>query len=1120
MTAPAGVAGSLVSGAHAAAMLRATPSPSERRAAGDLLRWWRSVQARCGPATGVRALADIAAAPLAVVLGYTLRRAVAVSETAWIAVLDGGDVAAPLVLTTWGGSLDTAWRLAVRHSLALHTRWCLLFNGTHLRVLDAGRTFARRHLEFELDAALEADAARLVVMLASAESLRPSPHASGAARLDAIVAASDANGLRVCGALRDGVHQAIEHLLAAFVERRQGRSPAPLDALYEQALTAVYRILFLCFAEARGLVPTWHPVYRDGYTVESLRAMAERADAPFDLWEAFQAISRLAHHGCEAGDLHVTPFNGRLFAPARAPLLERRGLSGGRVRNVVLALSTTVSPDGTRERVTYADLGVEELGAVYEGLLDYEPAFEPAGGPPGSRSAAGAPAVVLARSGVSRRKATGTFYTPRPITRFLVRQALQPLVADRSADRILALRVVDPAMGSGAFLVEACRFLARKYEAALVRDGQVGETDLSPADRAMFRRVVAQRCLFGVDLNPMAVHLARLSLWLTTLAADKPLSFLDHHLLAGDSLVGASPADIVRLVPGRARARRADDDQLPLFDPALLRGAAADVQLVRRDLEHTLDDSPAIVRRKEQQLTELAAAGALRSWKSAADLWCAAWFAPVAPSAGVYRSLVDEVLTARRVLSPATSARNLAEVRQVAEAHRFFHWPLEFPEVFFGPDGRELPDGGFDAVVGNPPWEMLRAERGARETHAASGTKAMLRFTRDSGLYHAQSQGHANQYQLFLERALSLARPGGRVALVLPSGLVHDHGCAALRQMLLGQCRVDSIVGFDNRAGIFPIHRSVRFVLLSAARGGDTARLRCRFGLHDPAVLDRLDDADEDAGAWFSFTPALLDRLTGPGLAIPDVRSSTDLAILEQAVQQHPPLGSRHGWHARFGRELNATDDRRHFTSGGRGLPIIEGKHLSPFGVNVGAATLRIAAPVAARLLDRARTFGRPRLAFRDVASATNRTTLIAAIVPAGSVTTHTVFCLRSRLDASDQLVLCALFNSYVANFLVRLRVSTHVTLAVMDGLPVPRPPAGSVLHGELLRCARAMAEDPSSRHAAASLHAAAARAYGLTESELAHVLASFPLVPHDERDAVLEGFTERLQDTRAPCRF
>jgi len=189
---------------------------------------------------------------------------------------------------------------------------------------------------------------------------------------------------------------------------------------------------------------------------------------------------------------------------------------------------------------------------------------------------------------------------------------------------------------------------------------------------------------------------------------------------------------------------------------------------------------------------------------------------------------------------------------------------------------------------------------------------------------------------------------------------------------------------------------------------------------------------------------------------------------------------------------------------------VIEGKHVTPFAVDTDAAVLRIAKRTAARLLDRTRTFGRPRLAFRDVASATNRTTLIAAIVPEGCVTTHTLFCLRSQLDADDQLVLCALFNSYAANFLVRLRVSTHVTLAVMEALPVPRPPAGSAMHSELLRVSRLLVVDPLNQSAAADMHGAAARAYGLSREEFVHVLASFPLVPTEQRAAALESYSRQ----------
>ncbi len=201
-------------------------------------------------------------------------------------------------------------------------------------------------------------------------------------------------------------------------------------------------------------------------------------------------------------------------------------------------LGTTVR-SARRTRIDYRDLGVEQLGAVYESVLDYEPAYAD------SRRN-----QILLRRGGDARKSTGSFYTPQTLTDYVVRRTLHPLVDGAPADRILQLRVVDPAMGSAAFLVSACRYLARAYERALVREGVTDEADIDDADRALFRRLVAQRCLFGVDLNPTAVQLARLSLWLATLSANKPLTFLDHHLVCGNSLIGASPIDMARQPPG------------------------------------------------------------------------------------------------------------------------------------------------------------------------------------------------------------------------------------------------------------------------------------------------------------------------------------------------------------------------------------------------------------------------------------------------------------------------------------------------------------------------------------------------------------------------------------------
>src|SRR5262249_1823218 len=167
----------------------------------------------------------------------------------------------------------------------------------------------------------------------------------------------------------------------------------------------------------------------------------------------------------------------------------------------------------------------------------------------------GANLLVSLESGSGVRKATGTFYTPQPIADYVVRRTLAPLTRDRSADQILRLRIVDPAMGSGAFLVAACRYLAQAYEQALLREGSCHASDLDEDARVSIRRSIAERCLYGVDLNPMAVQLARLSIWLTTLASDRPLSFLDHRLQVGDSLLGAWMSNL-RRAPDAARATR------------------------------------------------------------------------------------------------------------------------------------------------------------------------------------------------------------------------------------------------------------------------------------------------------------------------------------------------------------------------------------------------------------------------------------------------------------------------------------------------------------------------------------------------------------------------------------
>ncbi len=1078
------------------------------RARRQVARWWARATATLGPASSARAIADRGLAPLAQTLGFRLDpRAVAAPDGLYLTTLSSPSTMLAGVVTLWRASLDGVWLPAVRHGIALDARWCVCFNGACLRILDVHRTYARQYLDFDLQAALGDERAFAIFWgLARAEAFQA--RRDRASLLDEVLGASARHTSSVCLALEGGVRDALGELVEGLVRtRRQPHTPGAtrLADAFEQSLTIVYRVLFLLFAEARGLVPVWHPIYRDNYTVGSLASAVVRNPRARGLWDALQAISRLAHAGCQAGSLRVTPFNGRLFAPARTPLAEARRVTDESIARVLRALTSRPGPSGlVRETIAYADLGVEQLGSVYEGVLDYSPTWRPQ-----------APHVELTR-GSDRRKRTGTFYTPRSITAFLVRRTLAPLLVEAAPAAILALRILDPAMGSGAFLVSACRYLASAFEAALVRTGACAASDLDDRDRAAFRRTIAQRCLFGVDVNPMAVQLARLSLWLATLAAERPLTFLDHHLRVGDSLVGASPDDLARQPPpdGTRASRRGGAMPLPLFEVDALHGAVRGILPARDRLAFEPDESPATVREKEAVLARLLSPGSpLARWRQLADLWCACWFWPAGepppPSTAVFTDLAAATISGRSALPDRLAASWLARARDVASGGRYFHWTLEFPEVFFDADGTPRASAGFDAVVGNPPWDMLRGEG----EHDRAQVAKLVRFARDSGVYSASRDGQANCYQLFVERALQLARDGGRVGLVVPSGLATDHGSAALRRRLLERCDTDALVGFENRSGIFPIHRSTRFLLLTTTRGAATRQVHCRFGLRDPRTLDALPDRGTPERFFtVTFTPALLQTLSGERLAIPELRDRLDVAILARLVRAFPALAHAGGWNVRFGRELNATDDRSHFVAPAGGLPVIEGKQLQPFVVDVAASRAALPHAAAARLLDAASTFRRPRLAYRDVASASNRQTLIAAIVPADAVTTHTLFCLKTPLDLDAQWFLCGVLNSFVANYLVRPQVSTHVTVAIVGRLPAPRPPRDSPIFRDIAALARHLSSAPADRDALARLQALVAAMYGLSRDEFAHVLETFPLVAAEDKNATRDAFDSLLR--------
>jgi hypothetical protein len=555
------------------------------------------------------------------------------------------------------------------------------------------------------------------------------------------------------------------------------------------------------------------------------------------------------------------------------------------------------------------------------------------------------------------------------------------------------------------------------------------------------------------------------------------------------------------------------------------------------------DDSPAVVRRKERLMDEAGRGGVVAGWRRLADVWCASWFAQSAgdgPPPRAWAAVCDYVREGRAALPVAQLQRWVEAAEAIARERRFFHWTLEFPEAFFDRHGAVAEHAGFDAVVGNPPWNVFRGVMG--------------RFVRESGLYEPLPDAHPNLYQLFVSRSVALLKRGGRLGLIVPWGLACDHGSARLRRLLLERCALDSIVSFDNSARVFPIHPGLRFMLFTATSGEKTRGVRCRFGRREMEGLERWEDDSGGSqhvrehgrvsgridgtspqsrrGTELIIAIGLLKRVSGDSYSIPDVRNELELALLDRLHGEWPALGSRDGWGVAFGRELNATDDRGLMTpapaDGARGqrMPVLEGKHLQPFRVYVRQAQLVILPAVEADVRARIPGVARARLAYREVTFPGTRLALVAAMLPAGSVSTHTLFCLKSVLDTAAQWCLCALLNSLVCNYLVRVRAGSHVTAALLHSLPTPRPLPASPMARELARLAKRLSterpgrsdektgegttrdenarEDKSrdekvgvvtgrvARRRYARLQAIAARIYGLREAELAYLLTTF----------------------------
>ncbi len=752
--------------------------------------------------------------------------------------------------------------------------WGIVTNGRQLRLLRDNESLTRAaYVEFNLEGMMEGGVYAdfvLLYLLLHRSRLPRGRQESADCWLERWRLAAVQGGTRALDALRGGVTAALKALGQGLLEHPANeRLRARLEGgeltvteYYRQLLRLVYRFLFLLVAEERDLLfapdvdPRLRAIYMADYSVTRLRDQAERRrreDRHDDLWRALAVTVGMMRDGCPA--LALAPLSGGLFNVRSCPDLDGAQLANGALLEALRGLSL-VTVRGVWRRVNYRDLNVEELGSVYESLLDLHPALRREGGPPRFELVEG-----------SERKTTGSYYTPPPLVAELIKSALEPVIVralveggtpSEKRQRLLALKVCDAAAGSGHFLLAAARRIGR--EVARLDAGEA-EPDIR-ALRAALRDVIAH-CIYGVDLNPLAVDLCRLALWIEGHVPGQPLTFLDHRIKCGNSLVGATPHAVEAGLPDEAFAPLSGDDrafasgikrrnrterlgQTSFFGQLAtgeLLGAEAseDEALVAMEIGDVREIDARTLREKEERYEVFRESEVYERKLFLADAWTAAFFwrlvpeRPDPPTAAGIRGLREGADT--------LSSAQRAEVRALAERLHFFHWSLEFPDVF-------ADAGGFDCVLGNPPWERIKLQEqeffAARSPEIAHASNAAARkrlietlpqadpslgqafaaakhaaegqskFVRESGRFPLTAVGDVNLYALFAEQFRTLIGRHGRAGLICPTGIATDDSTKRFFGALSDTETLASLFDFENSEAIFPaVHRSYKFCLLT-----------------------------------------------------------------------------------------------------------------------------------------------------------------------------------------------------------------------------------------------------------------------------------------------------------------
>ncbi len=1001
--------------------------------------------------------------------------------------------------------------------------WGFVSNGKHLRVLRDNASLTRlAYLEFDLEDMMNGEVyADFALLWLVCHQSRVEGDRHDTCWLEKWSKAAQERGTRALDTLRDGVEEAIKALGSGFLAHPANTAlKAKLrsgdlirEDYYRQVLRLVYRLIFLFAAEDRDLLldpnanPTARERYFKFYSTEHLRQLAEhlRGGRHTDLYSLLKVVTDTLggreKTGSGKAGLGLPELGSFLFSSETLPDLDSAELENRYLLSAIRSLAFTIEGH-TRRAVDYKNLGPEELGSVYESLLELHPILSVDAGT----------FDLLTASG-HERKTTGSYYTPTSLIQVLLDSALDPVIdnalqktepaSEARQSAILNLKVCDPACGSGHFLIAAAYRLARRL--ASLRSG---DEEPSPTmTRTALREVVAH-CVYGVDINPMAVELCKVNLWLEALDPGKPLSFLDAHIQCGDSLVGVGPGLDISEIPDEAFTQAFGDDKVTSFALKKRNKVERSGQIgLDAYVVQDKDDLHAWIANQAQSMDTLPEETAEQVWQKAHDykeylnspqynqrkleydIWTAAFYWKIEAQHGSAGILAPTQEMLRRLRSGGSIPPELVRrVAELAQRNNFFHWELLFPTVFIG-----IPSG-FDCILGNPPWERIKLQeeeffaqrdpeiatapnKAARQklieallkTHLLLATEFTTakgvhdkqgNFMRSSDRYPLSGIGDVNTYAIFAELARELINSTGRIGVIVPTGIATDDATKEFFKDVIDKCALVSLFDFENREGIFPgIHRSYKFCLLTMGRG-EVQHVDFVF------YCTRIEHLYNDL-RHFSLSPDEIALFNPNTRTAPIFRNHPDADIAKNIYLRIPILvkeGIHDGnkWDVEIGRMFHSSEDSDTFipssTDSSDLLPLYEAKcfwqydhrfstyenvflevdPLSKYNPNFLLNTRY--SIVKADIPNKYRDkLASWYLAYRRITSPTNERTLVSSILPkCGLLDSGNIFF---NITATTACLLLANLNSLVSDYLCRQAMGgNNLHVYIIQQIPILSP--------------------------------------------------------------------------------